>query len=274
MRRSLLPALAACLLWVPTVWAQQGATFGGGNMQATAGTAGQLNRDAGLNQTGQVQSAGAISRQQEVFVGSSTSHILSVSGNATATVGGVGSLGGGLGGFGGGVPGFVGSTGGLRGGGIGGLGGGLGGLGGFGGGLGGFGGGLGGFGGGFGGIGFNSVNQATRQQGNQFQTPFRSKLRVDVQYTAPTATQVSRRFSGRLTRIPQLSETLRGVEARLTPEGVLVLTGEVATARDRDLAERMATLEPGVDQIQNELTVAADRASDEPLPPPAAGAGT
>jgi osmotically-inducible protein OsmY len=43
----------------------------------------------------------------------------------------------------------------------------------------------------------------------------------------------------------------------------VVLRGAVGTAHNRDLAARLALLEPGVDQVQNELTIAQPRVPAE-----------
>ena len=51
---------------------------------------------------------------------------------------------------------------------------------------------------------------------------------------------------------------LRGSRITATANGrTVVLQGQVATERDRQVAERMATMEPGVDSVVNELVVVA-----------------
>jgi osmotically-inducible protein OsmY len=50
--------------------------------------------------------------------------------------------------------------------------------------------------------------------------------------------------------------------ASVTMDGsTAVLTGTVASAHDRKLAERMALLEPGVRSVRNELAVSGDSSS-------------
>ncbi|MCA9175608.1 MAG: BON domain-containing protein [Planctomycetales bacterium] len=58
-----------------------------------------------------------------------------------------------------------------------------------------------------------------------------------------------------MARTPVINE-LETIQASLTAEGVLVLTGQVPTQREKDLVERMAQLEPGIVAVQNELVVA------------------
>ena len=53
-----------------------------------------------------------------------------------------------------------------------------------------------------------------------------------------------------LTSLPQSSVHLA------TEEGVVVLRGTVASESDRNVAERMAKMQPGVDRVKNELEIA------------------
>jgi hypothetical protein len=168
----------------------------------------------------------------------------------------------------------TGSTGGGIGGSIGGgLGGGIGGTGGIGNTA--FGGGrtgtsaLGGIGGQYGAGGtamFGQNNQFGRQNGrqnmnggmNQNQSgnttrPIQINYDLGFDYGTPKTPLVATQMSAQLTRAPGLTA--------LTPIGVqmqgrtAILRGKVATFHDRDLAEQLALLEPGISQIQNELQV-------------------
>lgn len=49
-----------------------------------------------------------------------------------------------------------------------------------------------------------------------------------------------------------------------------ILRGSVSTARERELVERLASMEPGVSQVQNLLTVSAAEPAAETAPEPAA----
>ena len=78
---------------------------------------------------------------------------------------------------------------------------------------------------------------------------------VGFDYPAPNTATITAEFPQRVAKIPQF----RGlppiqVEVR---NRTAILRGEVATAHDRDLIERLALLEAGISQVQNELTVAS-----------------
>lgn len=81
--------------------------------------------------------------------------------------------------------------------------------------------------------------------------------------------QIGRRLNGSesvaVTGIQRV-RALTPVQAARDSDGSLVLTGTVATERDRALAERLALLEPGVWKVRNEITVSAD--ADQPAVPP------
>ncbi len=64
-------------------------------------------------------------------------------------------------------------------------------------------------------------------------------------------TTLNSRFE-RVTRQP----ALRGVTVDLDADGVVVLSGEVATPSQKQLAANMVRLEPGVKKVRNELTLA------------------
>lgn len=123
-------------------------------------------------------------------------------------------------------------------------GGGLGGLGGFGG----FGGGgLGGLGGLFGG-GFNNGNNQSSQPA------IRTRLRSAVQVAARTPSVVQRSAMMRFRNLATRPE-LRGVGVRMEGRKA-ILTGQVGSERDRRMSELLMQLEPGVREIDNQLTVA------------------
>jgi osmotically-inducible protein OsmY len=56
------------------------------------------------------------------------------------------------------------------------------------------------------------------------------------------------------------SRSMFGANVTVVPRGrTVILQGQVATERDRSLAERMARFEPGVDRVVNELVVTSPR---------------
>lgn len=248
----ILASMAALALCASPAWAQ--GTFG--NRNVGGGITGSTGRSAGLTQTGQVQSEGALQRTQQAFVGSSSQ---SMGG------GGLRSIAGGTGGTTGGIPGFTGGgAGGLRGG-IGGLGG-LGGIGGFGGlgGLGGIGGlrgmGVGGLGyGGLGRGGLNTFGQFGNQAGmagTQQQRQIRTSVRIGPSGNMPVMGARVQSFQSRLPRIPAISDSDQ-VDVKMDG-ATAILTGTVASPRDRELVARLILLEPGVRDVRNELEVDPD----------------
>lgn len=124
-------------------------------------------------------------------------------------------------------------------GGAGGLGG-LGGFGGFGGG-----GGLGGLGGLFG--GFNTGNTQSTQPA------IRTRLRSAVQVAPRTPATVQRSATLRFRNLATRPE-LRGVGVRMEGRKA-ILTGQVVSDRHRRMSELLMQLEPGVREIDNQLTV-------------------
>ena len=89
------------------------------------------------------------------------------------------------------------------------------------------------------------------QSRNQVQLP--PVRRVDIEYTKKSAADISSALSQRLQNTAGL-HSLSPLEASFQGD-TLILKGVVATDHDRDLAERLAHLEPGVEQIQNDLVV-------------------
>jgi osmotically-inducible protein OsmY len=77
--------------------------------------------------------------------------------------------------------------------------------------------------------------------------------RVVIDFPKKSNADISSALSQRLQKTAGL-HCLSPLEASFQGD-TLILKGVVATAHDRDLAERLARLEPGVDQIQNDLVV-------------------
>jgi len=100
--------------------------------------------------------------------------------------------------------------------------------------------------------GGSNINQTG--SGERRQSPVRLQFNVGFSHPAPAAPAVS----------SSISESFaRGIEAGAGPapqviiqDGVAFLRGTVATEHDRRLARILASLEPGVRSVQNELVVA------------------
>jgi osmotically-inducible protein OsmY len=102
----------------------------------------------------------------------------------------------------------------------------------------------------------------------QQQTQYRISRSLGFNYTMPPAPQLQTQLGERLKALPSV-KTLGPIDVSLQQRTV-VLRGTVATAHDRDLAERLALLEAGVDLVQNELTIAPP--ANAAAPPAAAAA--
>ena len=137
----------------------------------------------------------------------------------------------------------------------------------------------GGFGrGGFGGGGFGGIGRGGRGGfggggfgGGQFGRGGATQGRgtygtaVRVQYGGPVVanTNASANLQQRLAATPQI-QSASGVTVAMSQSRTAVLRGTVASEHDRLLAARMALLNPGISQVQNELSVARPSDSETP----------
>ena len=131
----------------------------------------------------------------------------------------------------------------------------------------GFGGGM--YGGGMYGGGMPDAGFAGRQ--SQSNAPaIRTQWNTDFTSTPPSAQKLSSSMTQRLARLPAIHWSTPG---QVVIHGrTAVLRGVVATAHDRDLAEQVVRLEPGIEQVQNLLVVAAN--STKPAKQPEAAPGS
>jgi osmotically-inducible protein OsmY len=92
-------------------------------------------------------------------------------------------------------------------------------------------------------------------QGGSANTPsISTQLTVGFESRASDTQKFSTLLAQRLARLPALHWSSPG---QIEVQGqTVILRGTVATEHDRDLAERVVRLEPGVDQVQNQLVVA------------------
>ena len=98
-------------------------------------------------------------------------------------------------------------------------------------------------------------------------TEIRARLRIGFSMIRPAPAQLGSRLSGRLERSSWL-QAQTPMEVTIE-KGTAILRGTVATEHDRMLAGRIARLEPGVRQVENQLTVAESPASPSPSDEPA-----
>lgn len=96
----------------------------------------------------------------------------------------------------------------------------------------------------------------------------RAKVRLGFSVPRPSPAQLVLQGSKLATRLEQSSwlQTHSPMEVSIE-SGTAILRGVVATDHDRRLAERMARLQPGVRQVENQLTVAPP--TESPAVPPA-----
>lgn len=104
--------------------------------------------------------------------------------------------------------------------------------------------------------GFNRMGMFGGMNGMNSQNP-RARLKVPMRlsFTVPPEA-IARRaseFQTRVTRLPSVQE-LGNVTVRVE-DGKAILSGDVPTTEDRDLVERLALLEPGIDSVENKLEV-------------------
>lgn len=118
----------------------------------------------------------------------------------------------------------------------------------------------------------NRMNQQRNQNQNRNQQQNKKQLRIYIKADIPlvtsasTSTALGRKFETRLKKMPGLEKrnsVLVSMEGRTA-----VLSGSVASDRDRQLVEGLALLEPGISAVRNELVVveAASRAEELPVP--------
>jgi hypothetical protein len=105
---------------------------------------------------------------------------------------------------------------------------------------------------------FNDLREARRRWREQQNAPppIRVQLRPAFDLAPPrmTATELQVEVQARVSRVVT-DRAMGDARVTMTPQGA-VLTGTVATERDRALIAQMVALEPGVAVVDNQLTVA------------------
>ena len=212
-------SIACIVVFAAAAWGQGG---GGGAFTGGTGAGNNGSRNAGLQQTGQLSASAAIQRSATDTVGGSSGSFLSrnTQGGAGGNTGFNSALDSITGGLGLGM----------------GLNGGRGGMG-----MGGMG--MGGMGG---------QNQMSLQ-GTTGTPMVRTFLRLGFEPSFPESSAVSAQLTKRLPRIPGL-ESVSGLDVKMVGK-TAVIQGVVASQRQRSLISRLAVLEPGISDVQNELTV-------------------
>ena len=109
----------------------------------------------------------------------------------------------------------------------------------------------------FGGGGANFFSQLFGGQaavGSSGRRTLRALLRAEFDVVRPQATQVANLLSNRLTNIGSLRNLSTPIQVEIV-DRVATLRGEVNSEQQKDLAERITRLEPGVSSVVNQLVV-------------------
>lgn len=115
---------------------------------------------------------------------------------------------------------------------------------------------------GMGGMNSRGMNSQFGQQNNSRnqKSTIRATVKVRFPHTKMSPARVSQTVQARFNRLP-LPEKFNGVDLSFE-NGVATLTGNVATAEDKRMAEKLILLEPGVSSVQNRLEVVATEGSN------------
>ena len=115
--------------------------------------------------------------------------------------------------------------------------------------------------------GQNQLQQLNRAgQGGQGQNRVQLRIPVSVGFTtAPVSNKTTAQLTRRFANLPGLQPT-SPIVVRMDG-GTAVLTGQVASDSDRELATQIAKMEPGIESVRNELTVGPAGSTAGQLPP-------
>lgn len=114
-------------------------------------------------------------------------------------------------------------------------------------------------GGGFGGGGFGGGGAGQNQE-NQTPIPFTLKLGFKPKLRSPA--EVARTLTSRMVRLPlpvkfaNMSVAVQGTTA--------IITGQVPTHEDAEVAKQLVLLEPGIEDVQNDLSWQRENDWDQP----------
>jgi hypothetical protein len=110
------------------------------------------------------------------------------------------------------------------------------------------------------------ANRTTSPAGRSRSGQYEPRLSVAFDVARPTEEAIARDLTRLLGSSPEFPSTSR-IEVSVAGR-VATLRGEVASERDRTLAERLVLFEPGIDSVQNELKVGSpSRATGGYVPP-------
>lgn len=108
------------------------------------------------------------------------------------------------------------------------------------------------------------INRETTARSSRSNAMYPARLHVDFAVTWPETTTLSQSVRRQMERSLSLPSG-RSLEVSVTGRQA-TLRGEVASAHERNLAAALASLEPGIDSVQNDLVVIEERDSGPPGP--------
>ena len=111
------------------------------------------------------------------------------------------------------------------------------------------------------------ANRSGSRAGAGSSLPSEPRLSVAFTVTPPTGEELATALARQLQASPGFQATSR-IEVSVE-DGIATLRGEVASARDRTLAEQFALFEPGIDSVRNELKLKPPPPSPQPYLPAA-----
>ncbi len=98
------------------------------------------------------------------------------------------------------------------------------------------------------------------QNNSTLTKPIHVDYSVGFDYSTPAATRVATNVSTELSHTPYIATVSGPISVQMQGR-TAILTGSVGTDHARDLAAQVALLEPGIDQIQNDLQVRSARST-------------
>jgi hypothetical protein len=115
----------------------------------------------------------------------------------------------------------------------------------------------------FGGPGGRNARGGLNQNQNSTNSKVRATVSLGFEVAPPTNAVATQAINDRLSRIP--SSILNGVTVEINGR-TATIRGEVNAPSDGKVIERLLSLEPGIDAVDNELTYANGQAPPMPVP--------
>ncbi|HWL08160.1 MAG TPA: BON domain-containing protein [Planctomicrobium sp.] len=105
----------------------------------------------------------------------------------------------------------------------------------------------------------NAEFNPNTNNGTQQSQPIVPQLKLGFVPPAIPPAEIQSTIQTRLVALPSLGMRSAGVSSRVNDQGLVVLSGVVPTEEDRLLMETLIRMEPGVRDVQNNLTITGTR---------------